>query len=167
MVNLTSKIRSRGAIPVGIAPRGGEAAVVVLQRSTDGGSIEDGDDTANTTATVVKTEVALSSSNLVATAGPIGQGGADANRGAGGRNKKKGRLSPASAEDNTDATSSLGNHSSKTTTRGGDKRARRTVDDDVAVLEADDHPRGASGSAARQGAAVVGPRANVSVKPEH
>jgi len=129
--------------------------------------VEGGDNTDTTSAAIKPEEVALSSSVLVAAAGPVGQGAAAAHRTADGRNKRKGRSSPASTEANTDAASSSGNRSSKINSRGRAKRARRTGDDDVVVLEADDHLGGASGSASGQGKAVLGPGAKVAVKPEH
>jgi len=100
----------------------------------DGGSVEDGDDTDTTK------EVALSSGILVAAASPIRRGCAAAHRGDNGRNKRKARSLPASAEANIGAPPSSGNRSSKTTlhSRVRAKRARRTGDDDVVVLEADD-----------------------------
>jgi len=112
-------------------------------------------------------EVELSSGILVATAGPACQDGAAAHRSADGRNKRKDRSSPASVEVSTGAASSSGKRDSKTTSLGRAKRSRRTGDDDVVVLEADDQQGRASGSATRRGAAVLGLGAKVAVKPEH
>jgi len=97
------------------------------------------------------------------------QGGATAYRGVDGRSKRKGRRpSFPTADSNTGAGSSSGSRSNKTNSRGERaKRARRSGDDDMVVLEADDQPGGASGSAASFGAAVLRPGAKVAVKAEH
>ncbi len=128
---------------------------------------EDGDDAVATTTAIKTEEAALSSCILVAAAGPVGEGGPTA-RGADGRNKRKGRSSPASGDGNTGAASSSANRSGDSIRRGRVKRARRAAADDVVVLETDDHRGGASAStsAARRGAAVLGAGAKVALKAE-
>ena len=167
MVDFTSKSRSSGEVRgTSARGRGGGSA------ADDGGSVEDGDDTATTTiTTAVKTEgVALSSSVLFAAAGPVRPGGAAIRHGADGRNKRKARSSPTSGEANAAGSSSSGDHRScsNTTSRGRAKRARRAAaNEDVVMFETDDQPVGASGSATRRRAGVLGPGTKVAVKPEH
>jgi len=105
---------------------GGPAIVAEAPPPCPGLPVEDGDHPATASTAIKSEEVALSASILVAAAGPDSQGGPAAHRGADGRNKRKGRSSPASTESNTGAASSPGNRSSKTTSRGSGKRARRT-----------------------------------------
>lgn len=78
------------------------------------------------------------------------------------RNKRTGRALPSAAETGTGV--SLSGKRSGSSRRSG-KRARHAVDDDVVVVEADDHAVTAAGSTTRE-VANKGPGARVAVKPE-